>query len=151
MRKLPYVVVYVDRDLTDVGLTGYLNMQWKDGWEYVAHLPGPSSYPKQGLLMKKRDLPEPFKVFNALMTLYKSKNLTTHELFASFTSLLSEDPSDLPEVRAWLGEGETRDKFEEWLRGLLRDRPVIQMSSGLPITLSEELLAALAKDEKEKK
>ncbi len=162
MRKLPYAVHYIDRDLTDDGLTHHLNMQWKDGWEYVSHLPdgleervarglrGPGGgAAKQALLMKKRDVPEPFKVFNALMSLYNAKNLTMDELFASFTSLLSADPSDLPEVRAWLGDKtEVRERFEEWLLGL-KDRPVIAMSNGTRVEISDELLEALEEEERE--
>lgn len=60
MLKLPYAVQYIDSAPTDAWFTNYLNTQWKEGWEYVAHLTVPG--PRQGLLMKKRNYPEPYKV-----------------------------------------------------------------------------------------
>lgn len=146
MPALPYAVVYIDRDLTELGLTNYLNLQWRDGWEYVSHLSDPG--PKQALLMKKRDYPEPYRVLAALMSLWDSKHMTMDELFASFIAILSDDPLELPAVRAALEDkADVRDLFEGWLRGL-KERPTIMMSSGKRIDISDELLEALAEEEK---
>jgi hypothetical protein len=145
--KLPYAVVYVDRGLAGDGLAHYLNLQWKDGWDYVAHLAGTG--PKQGILMKKRDVPGLGKIYLSLMSLWDGKNLTESELFASFTRILSDDPSELANVRAMLGrDTEVKEHFEEWLRGLVKDRPAIRMSSGSPVAVSDELLEVLAKEKK---
>lgn len=148
MLKRPYVVQYIDRGLSEEQFTHHLNMQWKEGWEYVAYLTAPG--PKQALLMKMRNYPEPVKVINALMSLWNDKHMTTDELFAKCTALLSDDPSELPAIRAALGEGGTRASFEEWLRGL-KERPTIMHSSGVRVEISDELLAILAKEEEESK
>ena len=63
-------------------------------------------------------------------------------------AILSDDPLELPAVRATLeGKPDVHELFEGWLRGL-KDRPTIMMSSGKRIDISDELLAVLAKEEK---
>jgi hypothetical protein len=153
MLKRPYAVQYLESAPTDEWFTHYLNKQWKEGWEYVAHLTVPG--PKQALLMKMRNYPEPQRVIAALMSLWGDKHMTTDELFAKCTAILSDDPSELPAIRAALGEGQwegsTRSRFEEWLQSLRKDRPAIAMSSGKYIEISDELLAVLEEEAQQKK
>src|SRR5271170_3644581 len=149
MPALPYNVVFIDHGLSETVFTNYLNTQWKEGWDYVAHLTCVG--PKQALLMKKRDYPEMHKVLAALMSLWGDGTITRDELFAKFTALLSDDPTELAAVRATLkdkpGAGA---QFEEWLRDLRKKRPAIMMSSGTRIEISDELLEVLIEDAKKR-
>jgi len=149
MKRFPYHVVFVDRALSPDEFEHYLNLQWKDGWDYVSHIS--ASGPKLGILMKKRDYPESHKVIGALMSIWGDSHITDDELFANLTGFLSEDPSELSSVREALtvlgkgGRAGVDVRFEAWLRGL-KDRPTIAVSSGRVIPISDELLAALAGD-----
>jgi hypothetical protein len=146
-KQSPYAIVYIDHAPSQQKLLECLNGQWEKGWEYVTHLSGPG--PKQALLMKRLDAvapPPPWKVIAAIVNLYNINHLTTTELLAGLTQLLSNHPDQLPAVRVALGEGEARRHFEGWLRAL-KDKPVIAMSNGVPVLISDELLEVIKEEQ----